>query len=263
MLKLQGVYAPLTTPFDHQGEIYRAKVRHNVDKWNRVKLAGYLAGGEAGEGPLLTAAEKESLWGQVAEAAAPGRLLMADVTSESVRETVRLARVAAGLGYGAVFVAAPKAYPRQYEDAPAHQLYFAAVADQSPVPVIADSLHGEALSHPNIGAVVGRTVTTSTFSMAGALEAGATATLCDFAAAAPYACITIWEAHRTREFEAARDWQQRINPGATLIERYGPPAVKYAMECNGYYGGVSRLPLRPLDSAAKRQIEAAFTDLRG
>ena len=54
----------------------------------------------------------------------------------------------------------------------------------------------------------------------------------------PYACIAVWEAHRTREEEAGLDWQSRITPAADLInKRLGIPALKHAMDLNGYYGG--------------------------
>jgi len=35
------------------------------------------------------------------------------------------------------------------------------------------------------------------------------------------------------------------------------------MDLNGYYGGPVRLPLAPLGPEAKREIEAAFADLKG
>ena len=68
-----------------------------------------------------------------------------------------------------------------------------------------------------------------------------------FANAAPYATITIWEAYRTRDFEAAADWQARIARAAQLVTtKYGIPGLKYAMDLNGYYGGPPRLPLTPI-----------------
>ena len=42
------------------------------------------------------------------------------------------------------------------------------------------------------------------------LMVGAVGAMLAFANAAPYATITIWEAYRTREQEAAADWQGRI-----------------------------------------------------
>ena len=41
-MKLQGIFPPIATPFDHAGNIYAAKVQHNVEKWNRTSLSGYV-----------------------------------------------------------------------------------------------------------------------------------------------------------------------------------------------------------------------------
>ncbi len=85
-----------------------------------------------------------------------------------------------------------------------------------------------------------------------------------FANAAPYATIAIWEAFRTREAEAAEDWQNRIGHAAYLVTaKHGVPGLKYAMDLNGYYGGPPRLPLTVPSPEAKREIEAAFRDLKG
>jgi 4-hydroxy-2-oxoglutarate aldolase len=93
---------------------------------------------------------------------------------------------------------------------------------------------------------------------------GAVGAVLAFANAAPYACITIWEAHRTREVEAAKDWQERIMRPARLVTvKYGVPGLKYAMELNGYYGGPPRLPLTVIGPDARREIEDAFREIRG
>src|ERR1035441_8943101 len=57
-MKLQGIFPPITTPFDHAGNIYAAKLQHNIEQWNRTTLAGYVVTGSTGESVLLTAEEK-------------------------------------------------------------------------------------------------------------------------------------------------------------------------------------------------------------
>ena len=100
--------------------------------------------------------------------------------------------------------------------------------------------------------------------LAPSLQVGAVGAVLAFANAAPYACITIWEAHRSRETEAAQDWQNRIATSrAAGHDKYGVPGLKYAMDLMGYYGGPPRLPLVPPSPEAKREIEAAFAGLRG
>ena len=93
---------------------------------------------------------------------------------------------------------------------------------------------------------------------------GAVGAVLAYANAAPYSTIAIWEAHRTREADAAKDWQNRIGRPSWLVTvKYGIPGLKYAMDLNGYYGGPCRLPLAPLAPEAKAEIEEAFRDLRG
>jgi dihydrodipicolinate synthase/N-acetylneuraminate lyase len=42
----------------------------------------------------------------------------------------------------------------------------------------------------------------------------------------------------------------------------GIPAVKYAMDLNGYYGGPPRLPLLPLTAAQKTDVEGMMSSFR-
>ena len=59
-MKLQGIYPPIATPFDHNGDLWKVKVQHNVDKWNRTGLAGYVVCGSTGESVMLTERKKSS-----------------------------------------------------------------------------------------------------------------------------------------------------------------------------------------------------------
>jgi 4-hydroxy-2-oxoglutarate aldolase len=100
--------------------------------------------------------------------------------------------------------------------------------------------------------------------LAPSFHVGAVGAVLAFANAAPYACITIWEAHRSREFDAAKDWQNRIARASQLVTtKYGVPGLKHAMDQMGYYGGPPRLPLTVPTPEAKREIEQAFEGLRG
>lgn len=293
-IKLAGILPSLATPFDHTGAIYAAKVRHNVGKLNEVKLTGYVVAACPGEGATLTADETVELWSLVAESAVPGRLLVAATNAESVRETVSLIAKAAALGYHAALVRAPFTYPETTRGAEAQETFFGAVADRSKLPLILDSaplstgieIGAESIvrlsRHPGIAAVnegsgrlgtlmrLLREVKTGFQVLTGsadilwpALHAGATGAILGYASAAPYSCVTVWEAHRMREQEAALDWQNRIARPSDLVTRvHGPAGLKHAMDRNGFYGGPCRLPLLPLSGAAKEEIAAAFENLR-
>jgi len=294
-MKLQGIFPPIATPFDAEGNLYKSKVKHNVEKWNQTALAGYVVCGSTGESVYLTTEEKIKLWEWVAEYAAPDKLLLAGTGMESVRETVALTRRAAAIGYKAAMVRTPHYYKNLLNRGDAQALYFRTVADQSPVPIMIynwpqatgiDIPAGTvaALSeHPNIVAVkessgniekvmqMIRTVKTgfqvlvgSAPTLAPSLAVGAAGAVLAFANAAPYAAIAVWEAHRAREFDAAMDWQRRMSQLAVLVTtKYGIPGLKCAMDLAGYYGGPPRLPLVPPSPEARLEIETAFKLLMG
>src|SRR5258708_27156998 len=135
-MKLQGIYPPIATPFDHHGDLWKVKVEHNIEKWNRTGLAGYVVCGSTGESVMLTEPEKIQLWEWVAEYAAPEKLLIAGTGVESVRETVLLTNRAAEMGYKAAMVRTPHYYKNLINRTDAQMLYFRAVADQSKIPLI-------------------------------------------------------------------------------------------------------------------------------
>lgn len=295
MFKLQGILPPIATPFDHRGELYKAKVQHNVEKWNRTGLAGYVVCGSTGESVYLTTEEKMDLWRWVAEYAASDKALLCGTGVESVRETVALTNAAADMGYKAAMVRTPHYYKNLIHRMDSQILYFRAVADQAKIPImiynwpqvtgvdITPDAVATLSQHPNIFAIKEssgslekciqmlqevkpgfQVLTGSAPILAPSLAIGCSGAVLAFANAAPYATISIWEAHRSREFAASMDWQKRILRAAQLVTvKYGIPGLKYAMDLNGYYGGPPRLPLTDITPQAKQEIEKAFDGLKG
>ena len=294
-MKLHGIFPPITTPFNSDGEVWKVKVQFNIEKWNHTGLAGYVVCGSTGESVMLTTEEKILLWELVAQHAAPEKILIAGTGMESVRETVALTNRAADMGYKAAMVRTPHYYKNLINNAAAQMLYFRAVADQTKIPIFIYNwpqvtgvdIPAEAVvelsHHPNIIAIKEssgnlekvlqmirevkkgfQVLTGSAPTLAPSLAVGAVGAVLAFANAAPYATISIWEAHRTRESEAAMDWQNRIGRAAYLVTtKYGVPGLKHAMDLMGYYGGPPRLPLTVPTPQAKKEIEEAFQDLRG
>lgn len=294
-LKLSGIFPPIPTPFNHSGDIYAAKIRHNVEKWNLTSLAGYVVCGSTGESVYLTESEKIFLWEEVAKFTPSDRLLLAGTGMESVRETVHLTNLAADRGYKCAMVRTPHYYKNLLDNLPAQALYFRSVADQAKIPLmiynwpqstgIDISVDTVALlsEHPNIIAIKEssgsmeklqallkavkpgfQVLNGSAPNLAASLRAGAVGAVLAYAGAAPFSCLTIAEAILKREYDAAEDWQNRIREAALLVTvKYGIPGLKYAMDFNGFYGGPPRLPLIPLSRAAQLEIETAFHNLRG
>ena len=294
-MKLQGIFPPIATPFNYDGDIYPAKVEHNVTKWNKTSLSGYVVCGSTGESVFLTTDEKLQMFELVAKYAAPDKLLLCGTGVESVRETVQLTNRAAEMGYKAAMVRTPHYYKNMVNNGAAQALYYRAVADQSKIPLmiynwpqttgvdIPAATVVKLSEHPNIIAIkessgniekvmqmIGdvkpgfQVLVGSAPTLAPSLAVGAVGAVLAYANAAPYSAIAIWEAHRQREFNAAMDWQRRIAKAAVLVTvKYGIPGLKYAMDLNGYYGGPVRLPLTPVGPEAKKEIEEAFKDLNG
>jgi 4-hydroxy-2-oxoglutarate aldolase len=293
-IRLQGIFPALTTCFDHEGNLYKTKLVHNVSKLNQIALSGYAVCGSTGETPLMTTAERIQVMEWVREASADGKILIAGVGTESVHETVWLANRAAEAGYHAALVLTPHYYRNQMQRPDIQALYFRAVADRSKLPVLLYNIPAvtgydlpvetvaELSHHPNIigmkdssGSMQKLTefvkavkpgfqlLTGSGAKLSEALDIGATGGILAIANALPYACVTIWEAFRRRENEAARDWQARMLRACELVPaKHGIAGLKHAMDLNGYYGGSPRLPLVPPSTEARSEIEAAFEDLR-
>ena len=292
-MKLQGIFPALTSCFDYEGNLYKAKVFHNIERLNQIALSGYVVCGSTGETPLLSVDERLQLMAWVKEASAEGKILIAGVGAESVHETVRTANRAAELGYHAALVLTPFYYRNQMHRPDTQALFFRAVADRSKLPVLIYNIPqvtgyhlpaetiAELSHHPNIIGMkdssgnleamneVVRVVKPGFQTLSGAgvsfwdaLQIGASGAILAIANPLPYACVTIWEAFRTRDMEAGHDWQSRIAPAGSLIaSKYGIPGLKFAMDLNGYYGGPPRLPFIPPSPQAKTEIEAAFADL--
>jgi 4-hydroxy-2-oxoglutarate aldolase len=95
------------------------------------------------------------------------------------------------------------------------------------------------------------------------LEAGAIGAVLAFAAAAPTACFEVYTAWKDGDKELANLKQQRIvEPATRVASQLGIPALKYALDLNGYYGGPPRLPLLPLTADQRAEVERLMADVR-
>ncbi len=281
MLKFQGIFCPLATPFDHREQLYRTKVRHNVARLNLTAVGGYVVAADVGERESLCSSERRDLWREVRQAAAAGKMVLAGVAAGSVKETVELASAAAADGCDAVWISAPRG-------AGSAKLYYESVADQSSLPVVIAETVGDpavraalakATEHPNVEAIccdaageafeTWRQALPQGFPVLASGERGLARSLKGSAQAAapplanvlPFLLLSIAEAVRTREHEAAEELERRLSQAVDVIERHGLAALKYAMDLRGMYGGSPRLPLTPLGPAAKAEVEQALDGL--
>jgi dihydrodipicolinate synthase/N-acetylneuraminate lyase len=95
------------------------------------------------------------------------------------------------------------------------------------------------------------------------LQAGARGGVLGIAAPAPTICFEIYTAWKDNDQELARSKQSGLAPATRkVVSEMGIAAIKYAMDLNGYYGGLPRLPLLPLTATQKTDVEAVMGPFR-
>ena len=291
-MNLQGVFAPLTTPFAPDGSLAPERLRENIARYNETPLAGYAMNGSTSESVLLLWSEVYRVWETAKKCAAPGKLLIAGTGAESTAETIEHTARAAALGFDAALVRTPSFYKPAINDEMLAEHYLR-VADAARIPVliysvpvfthvtVEASLIARVAAHPNIagmkdssGNVEGvakiiaaapktfRTLVGSASTFYDSLERGACGAILAVANALPEMCCEIWQAYQNRDAERARSLQQKLTLAGKLFgPQYGIAGLKYALDRRGYYGGPPRPPLLPVKDAGRREIDAMLDSL--
>jgi 4-hydroxy-2-oxoglutarate aldolase len=291
-LNLTGIFAPLTTPFAASGEVDYAAYAHNIARFNKTKLAGYVINGSTSESVLLRWSEVYRQWEVALEHAAQEKELVAGTGAESTTETIAHTNHAASLGYKAALVRTPSFYkPAMTEDALVE--HYLRVADAAKIPILVYSVPifthvtveapivARTSKHPNIigikdssGDVAAlaasiaaaptefKTLVGSASALYEALQVGASGAILALANAFPDVCSQIYSLARSGDQAKAKSLAQTLAAPAKMFgSQYGIAGLKYAMERHGYVGGPTRLPLLPLTEAARREIDSMLSNL--
>ncbi len=284
MFHLQGIYAPIATPFAGEGIAYE-KLERNLQFYRRSPLAGIVIMGSNGEFVLLAPQEKEELMRFVCEQVQGEKRVIAGTGAESTAETIRLSRRAADLGVEAVLVVTPAYYKGSMTDrALAH--FYTDVAEASPLPVIlynmprntginiSPKLAVELGRHPNIvgikdsgGNIVqvaemarhapeGFAVFAGSASfLYASLVLGATGGTLALANIFPEECVRIQTLCENGRMQEARDLQMTLlESNHAVTARWGVAGLKAAMDMIGLYGGAPRLPLLPMAEEEREEL---------
>jgi dihydrodipicolinate synthase/N-acetylneuraminate lyase len=290
--ELKGIILPITTPFDSSDRLSLAHLRSNLARYNRTRVAGYVAAGSTGEAILLSMTETEHLWAAVAEAAGPGKVLMAGTGAETTAGTIERTRRAAALGFRSALVRTPH-YFRPQMTAEALARFYLRVADASPIPtliyavpqftgiVVESPLVARLAEHPNIvgikdssgsvqrvAEIAGATSPSfrilpgSAPNLLASLVVGAAGGILALADALPEACVDLYEAFLAGRLDEANALQRKLIPASdALVSKTGVAGVKYAMDRLGYYGGPVREPLCELGADARESIDRVLAGL--
>jgi 4-hydroxy-2-oxoglutarate aldolase len=290
-VSLGGVFPPIPTSFNRQGDIDLEALSDNLQRWNQYDLAGYVVLGSNGEPVYVDEEEKVGVW-QTARTAIPDhKLMIAGTGCESTRQTIHLTKLAADAGADAALVVTPHYYSGQMtRESLLH--HYRTVADSSPIPIMLynvpkftnvdlDALTiAEASPHPNIIGVKDSSgniaklsdsirlaspgfqvlVGTGSVFFAG-LALGAVGGVLALANVAPKQCIDIVSMYEEGRWEKAAELQRRLLPvNAAVTARFGIAGLKAALDLLGYYGGPVRSPLLDLPAAERETIRVILLE---
>lgn len=287
----KGVFAALTTPF-LKNEIAVDRFKENIQKYNIYDLSGYVILGSTGESVYLSDEESEKLVSAAKESASPGKKIIVGTARESTKMSIDFTNRMAELGIDAALVRTPH-YFRTFMNREALKSFYLTIADQSKVPVLVyniprntgisvDShLLFELSEHPNITGIKESSGNLSFMAeviphlnpnysfLTGAgsvflpgLMLGASGAILALADAAPAECVSIYRLYLEGKEEEAKNLQLRLVPlNKAIIQTYGIPGLKYALDLLDYHGGPPRLPLLPLDERGKAEMENILNDL--
>lgn len=286
-LSLSGVFTPIITPFDPDGNVAHDMLISNLEKWNRTGLKGYIVLGSNGENVHLDEQEKIAVLKTARQAIPPGRLMIAGTGAGSTRMTISLTEAAASIGADAALVVHPSYYKGQMTG-PVLVEYYRTVAEASPIPVMiynlppatgidmtADTLV-ELAQHPNIIGVKDTSGNipkmAETIRRAGpdfavlagsanffypSLAFGVTGGILALANVAPTESVAMYGHFMAGELEKGRELYLRMLPvNQAVTGRFGISGLKAAMDMVGYYGGLARRPLLPLNHSQREELAA-------
>jgi 4-hydroxy-2-oxoglutarate aldolase len=292
-MNIQGIFAPVATPFDEREEIDLGAFRANMARWMKTRMRGVVVLGSNGEAPLLTEDEGVRLVAAAREQVPPDRVLIAGAGEESTRATIVGSRRLATAGADAVLVRTPGYFKTQLTQ-DVFIRHFQAVGDASPVPVIiynAAPFTGVNMlpasvarlaEHPNIIGIketspdvaqvaehVAMTpadfqvVVGSLPTLYASLCVGAVGGIVAGANVVPELCVRLFDLVRQNQHTEALALQRRLAPFAKAVTTtYGPGGLKAAMDLVGFAGGKPRAPLPPATPQAVEVIRALLADLK-
>jgi len=295
-ISLRGVFPPIPTPFDANGDLALGALIENLERWNAYDLAGYVVLGSNGEAVYLTEGEKVQVWETARRAIPSNKVMIAGTGCESTRQTIALTRLAAQAGADAALVVTPNYFDgKMTPDGLVH--HFHSVADVSPIPVVVYNVPkfthvdmdaatiARAAQHPNVigvkdsGGNVAKLADvvrltgpdfqvlagSAGFFFAG-LALGAVGGVLALANVAPREAVDIQRLFEAGRWDEAAELQRRMIPvNAAVTARFGIAGLKAALDMLGYYGGPVRSPLMDLaepDHQVLREVLAEGGVLR-
>lgn len=284
---LCGIFPPVTTPFNSDGELLIERFNENLARWAAAPLAGLTVLGSNGEAHYLSDQEALQVVREARNSVVASKTMIVGAGKESTRLTLEFVRKVADLGADYALIGIPSYYRARMVDDALFAHYWS-IADESPIPVLiynapqftgisASAALIERLSaHENIAgmkesggnlplqAEVRRRAPERFQILVGSaptlfpsLVQGACGGIVAIACALPAFTCEIYEAYRAGNWKGSAELQKRLTPPAEAVTAiFGVPGLKYAMTLMGFYGGEARLPLLPLKDDQRAKLKS-------
>jgi 4-hydroxy-tetrahydrodipicolinate synthase len=285
-LRLNGVYAILTTPFRDDWRLDLAGLERNVEAVLRGGVDGVLVGGGYGEFPSMSTEERSHLIREAVRMVAGRVPVIACTAHSSTLEALELTRAAEDAGADAAMLTPP--YVTEVTDADVER-HFATVASRVDLPLVL-------YNTPATGVILSTALVARLADLPtvvgikqGVLDASEMATLVETvgdrlavlcgsdtvmmvglalgmagvtstnAAVFTDFILGAYRAARRGDWEAARRYHARWAPFRAFARRVGQPAaVKAALDLVGLAGGACRPPLHALGATARAELRAVL-----
>ena len=286
MKQITGVYPPIPTPFKGSEAVDYEGLKHNIDRWNREPLDGYVVMGSNSESVHLSLDEKIKITAIARASASSERKVIAGSGDQSTLATIETTQKLADAGADAALVITPSFYKNQMNE-DALFAHFTKVATRAPIPILLynvpaytgldmpSELIVRLAEHPNIVGVkessghMGKAasiiaaapgdfsfLTGTANSLLGALSLGASGGIMALANIAAVAIKKLIDAFNEGNLSQAAELQRTLVPvNMAITAEFGVPGLKAAMEETGRCGGPPRLPLSSLNESGRARIQ--------
>ena len=286
---LNGIFPPVTTPFDEEGRLLADRLRDNLDRWSQTGLAGFTVLGSNGECAYLSDGEMIEVAKAARSKIPAAKTMIVGAGRESPRLCIDFIKKIADLGGDYALVGTPCYYKAKMSDEILFR-HFVTVADHSPIPILVYNVPqftgvstGAALmlrlsSHENVAGIKDssanlqlqseirrgaparfRILVGSAPTLLASFMYGACGGIVAIACALPEWTVELHEAFQAGDWKRCAQLQLRLSPPAAAVTTtYGVPGLKAALTMMGYFGGYPRLPLQPLNDMQMEDLTATF-----
>lgn len=283
--KLSGIFAPIVTPFNEEGEIDFEALKRNIEKMNQTPLRGYFVLGTNGEFRSLSYEEKIEIT-KVVTSSRGDKVVIAGASCESTVKSIKLARELSSLGVDFISLLPPSFFAKRMTD-DALFGYFTEVAESIDTPVLlynnpsiansvclSSSLVTRVSKHPRIFGVkdsskgnydsyITASLGESFWVLAGsadfffpAMLLGAVGGVLSLANVFPDLCCRLFSLAVERNLERGLWFHRKIVKLNSLVSgKFGVSGVKAAMDLFGFEGKYPRKPLAGLNAIQKEELE--------